>query len=128
VLVIPRGAKHKQEAFTFMAWLNRQDVMERLCTSHCKNSPLAKASESFIANHPNPYLDVYERLTASPNAHSVPQIPIFQEVRDELNSVAQRVTLLQADAPTALLEAQARLDVKYADFLRMQEKRKEQGQ
>jgi multiple sugar transport system substrate-binding protein len=125
VLVIPRGAAHKREAFTFMAWLNRQDVMERLCSAHCKNSPLAKVSESFIDNHPNPYIDVYERLAASPNAHGVPQIPILQEVRDELDAVAQRVTLLQTDPATALRDAQQRLDVKYADFLQMQEKRKE---
>ena len=41
-LVIPQGARHKQEAFEFIAYVNRQDVMEKLCKLHCKNSPLAR--------------------------------------------------------------------------------------
>ena len=124
VLVIPRGAKHKREAFAFLAYLNRQDVMERLCAMHCKNSPLAKVSDDFIRRHPNPYVDVFERLAASPNAHSVPQCPILQEVVDELEAVGQRVTLLQATPAVALAEAQARLEVKYADFISMQRERR----
>jgi len=116
-LVIPRGAKHKREAFQFLAYLNRQDVVEKLCMMHCKNSPLARVSESFIARHPNPYIDVYERLAASPNARGVPQIPIWKEVFDELQlNVAQRLTLLQTDAPTALREAQVRLQASLDDF------------
>lgn len=125
VLVIPRGARHKREAFIFMAYLNRQDVMEKLCSAHCKNSPLARVSEAFLRRHPNPYIDVYERLAASPNARSVPQCPILQEMNDELEALSQRVTLLETDAATALREAQARLEAKYADFCQMQRKRRQ---
>ena len=124
VLVIPRGARHKREAFEFMAYLNRQDVMEKLCAAHCKNSPLEKVSERFVREHPNPYIDVFERLAASENAHTVAQCPILQEVVDELEALGQRVTLLQTDAATALRDAQARLEVKHADFLRMQRQRR----
>jgi multiple sugar transport system substrate-binding protein len=124
VLVIPRGAKHKREAFTFMAYLNRQEVMERLCSAQCKNSPLADVSADFIEHHRNPYIDVFERLAASPNACSMPPIPIFQVVHDELDVVSQRLALLQTDATTALKEAQSRVDAKYSDFLQMQQKRR----
>jgi multiple sugar transport system substrate-binding protein len=116
-LVIPRGAKHKREAFAFLAYVNRQDVMERLCTMHCKNSPLARVSESFIQHHPNPYIDVFEQLASSPNARGVPQMPIWSEVFNELQfNVAQRLTLLQTDAATALADAQRRLQASYDAF------------
>jgi multiple sugar transport system substrate-binding protein len=115
-LVIPRGARHKREAFEFIAYVNRQDVMERLCTLHCKNSPLAAVSQAFINNHPNPYIDVFETLAASPNARGAPKIPILPEVVDELNNVAQRLTLLQTDAATALREAQERLQKHYDEY------------
>jgi multiple sugar transport system substrate-binding protein len=117
-LTIPRGAKHKKEAFEFIAYVNRQDVMEKLCIMHCKNSPLAAVSEHFLTQHPNPYIDVFERLARSPNAHGAPQIPILPEVIDELTTVAQRLTLLQTDAATALAEAQDRLQARYDEFLR----------
>jgi ABC-type glycerol-3-phosphate transport system substrate-binding protein len=127
MLVIPRGAKHKREAFVFMAYVNRQDVMERLCESQCKNSPLARVSDDFLRRHRNPYIDVFERLAASENARSVPQCPILQEVNDELEAVGQRVTLLQATPEDALRDAQARLEVKYAHFLAVQSKRRGRG-
>ena len=40
-LMIPWMAAHR-EAFEFIAYVNRQDVMEKLCMLHCKNSPLMK--------------------------------------------------------------------------------------
>ncbi|MFT3788335.1 MAG: extracellular solute-binding protein [Tepidisphaeraceae bacterium] len=61
-LAIPRGAKHKKEAFEFIAYLQRQDVHEKLNMLHCKNSALARVSDNFFQNHPNPYIDVFERL------------------------------------------------------------------
>ena len=47
-----------------------QDVMERLCASHCKHSPLRKVSDEFIRTHPNPYIDIFERLAAAVIAQS----------------------------------------------------------
>lgn len=117
-LVIPAGAKHPREAFEFIAYVNRQDVMERLCSLHCKNSPLSKVSEDFVAKHPNPYIGEFERLAAGPGAREVPDLPIWAEVGSELqNNVAQRLALMQTDAKTALAEAQARLQIRYDDFL-----------
>jgi multiple sugar transport system substrate-binding protein len=115
-LMIPRGAKHKKEAFEFIAYVNRQDVMEKLNSLHCKNSPLAKVSDKFIENHPNPYIEVFEKLATSPNAHGVPHIPIWAEVNDELSNVAQRVSLVEAAPEDALKEAQARLQMKWDTY------------
>jgi multiple sugar transport system substrate-binding protein len=126
ILCIPRGAKHRKEAFEFIAYVNRQDVMEKLNSLHCKNSPLAKVSAKFLNNHPNPYIDVFEKLSASPNAHGVPPIPIWPEVGDELSNVAQRVYLLEAEPKQALAEAQTRLQMKWDDYRERQKLRREQ--
>ncbi|MGD0540209.1 MAG: extracellular solute-binding protein, partial [Tepidisphaeraceae bacterium] len=74
-LMIPTGARHKNEAFEFIAYVNRQDVAEKLNTMHSKNLQLRHASEAFLKHHPNPYIAIYQELAASPNAHSVPAIP-----------------------------------------------------
>lgn len=127
-LVIPRGAKHKREAFEFMAYVNRQDVMEKLCSLHCKNSPLSKVSPAFFENHPNPYIDEFDRLANSPNAFGVPSLAIWPQVQDELNNAIQRVYLLQTTPKVALDEAQARCVEFYDRFKRIQAKRQGAGQ
>ncbi|HEX4055374.1 MAG TPA: extracellular solute-binding protein [Tepidisphaeraceae bacterium] len=115
-LAIPVGAKHKKEAFEFIAYINRQDVMEKLCMLHCKNSPLAKVSNYFLTHHPNPYIRVFEELAWSPNAHITMQCPIASEAGQELLALAQGVVALQLDPETALREAQVRLQARYDDF------------
>ena len=115
-LMIPKGAQHKNEAFEFLAYVNRQDVMEKLTSMHCKNSPLRQVSANFLRNHPNPYIDVFEKLAASPNAHGVPSVPIWPEVADELNVAVQKVYLLESTPEQALAESQLRLQAKLDDF------------
>lgn len=114
--MIPKGAQHKNEAFEFLAYVNRQDVMEKLTSMHCKNSPLRQVSANFLRNHPNPYIDVFEKLAASPNAHGVPSVPIWPEVADELNVAVQKVYLLESTPEQALAESQLRLQAKLDDF------------
>ena len=123
-LVIPRGAKHPKQAFEFIAYVNRQDVMERLCKMHSKNSPLAKVSDDFLKHHKNPYIDVFERVSNSPNARSLPQIPIMPEVASELNDTIQRIVLLQVEPEPALKELQDRLQAKYDRFMEIQQARR----
>jgi multiple sugar transport system substrate-binding protein len=126
VLCIPRGAKHKKEAFAFLAYVNRQDVMEKLCMMHSKNSPLAQVSEKFLTRHPNPYIDVFEKMASSPNARGVPQIPIWQEVEDELTAIGQAMALAEGDAQSALSRAQTRLQASYDNYMAIQRERRQQ--
>lgn len=107
-LVIPRTSKHKKEAFEFVAFVQRQDVMERLVSMHCKNSPLKAVSAGYIANHPNPYIEVFEALAASPNARTIPSLPVWPEVGAELGTAAEKVYLQQATPLEALEVAQKR--------------------
>ncbi len=127
VLIIPRGAKHPKEAFEFIAFVNSQKEMEKLCMMHCKNSPLSQVSKYFIEKHPNPYIQVFERLASNPKAFGVPSIAIWPEVNDELNNVAQKVYLLEDTPENALREAQTRLQEKYDRFQAFQAGRAKRG-
>jgi multiple sugar transport system substrate-binding protein len=115
-LMIPRGCPHIAEAFEFIAYVNRQDVMEKLCMLHCKNSPLTAVSWNFLHHHPNPYIGVFEMLSASPNAHMTMQCPIAQEAGAELTAIVQGVLAMEIDPKTALEQAQVRLQAKYDEF------------
>jgi multiple sugar transport system substrate-binding protein len=123
VLVIPRGAKHKSEAFEFIAFVNRQGEMEKLAKSHCKISPLATVSDEFLSHHTNPYIRVFDMLAASPNAHPTEPVPILPEVNDEMNNFVQRLALLQVTPEQGLKEMQDRLQRKLDDFMAEQRMR-----
>jgi multiple sugar transport system substrate-binding protein len=124
VMVIPRGAKHKREAFEFIAFVNRQDEMEKLANLHCKISPLARVSEHFLAEHRNPYIRVFDALAASPNAHPTEPIPILNEVNDEMNDFVQQLALLQVTPEQGLQRMQDRLQKTYDDFVEEQRERR----
>ncbi len=99
-----------RQAFEFIAYIQRQDVMERLCRSHCKNSPLAHTSADWVYTHPNPYIDVFDKLAASPNAQASPDSPIWENVNSELTAAADSVYLLSKTPDQALAAAQKRAD------------------
>jgi ABC-type glycerol-3-phosphate transport system substrate-binding protein len=123
-LTIPRGARHRDAAFEFIAYVNRQDVTEKLNMMHCKISPLKKVSAYFMTHHPNPYISVFEDLAASPNSHGVPRCPIWPEVVAEMNDTTQKIYLLQEAPAKALAEAQARLQARLDQFNARQAERR----
>jgi len=109
ILVIPRGAKHAKEAFEFIRYVQRQDVMEKLCLSHGKNSPLAKVSEHFFNTHPNKFIRLFDKLARSPTAFSPPQIGILPRIQSEMNVAFQEINTGQKTPKQALDDAEARL-------------------
>lgn len=111
VLCIPRGAKHVKEAFEFIRFVQRQDVMEGLCSAHGKNSPLAKVSEHFFETHPNKYIRLFDRLARSPNAFNIPKVGIFPQLSNEMNVAFQEVNSEQKTPKQALDDAQKRAEV-----------------
>lgn len=116
ILVIPRGAKHPREAFAFLAYVQRPEVMEKLGKLSGKHSVLKKSSEDWVYTHRNPYVDVFDRLAASPNAVAIDQTPIYTEGMTELDLAAQHIYLLQKTPTEALTEAQQRLDARLARY------------
>lgn len=120
VLVIPKGAKHPKEAFEFIAWLNQQKNMEKLCNAHCKISPLAKVSEHFLDHHNNPYIRVFETLASSPNAHGTPSIETMTEVGDELGVFIPELMLQRTTTKDGLDVVQQRMQAKLDAFINRQ--------
>ncbi len=109
VLTIPRGAKHVKEAFEFLKYVQRQDVMEGLCTGHGKNSPLMKVSEKFFDNHPNKSIRLFDALARSPKAFSQPKVGIYPQMSSEITVAFQEVTTEQKTPKQALDDCQARV-------------------
>ncbi len=110
VLAIPRGAAHPKEAFEFIKYVQRQDVMEGLCAGHGKNSPLAKVSEKFFTTHPNHYIRLFDQLARSPKAFSPPMVGIYPQISTEMNVAFQQVSTGEKTPEVALADAQKRLE------------------
>ncbi len=108
ILVIPRGARHPEEAFEFIRYVNSRPAMEKLCLGQRKFSPLAEYSDDFVANHPNPYLPVFIELAKSPDAQTVPRLPVWSEYSQELVVAADRIFGGLASPEDALDEAAKR--------------------
>ena len=116
VLCIPRGAKHPKEAFEFIAFVQRQDQMERLCSAHGKNSPLMKVSEKFFKNHPNRYIRLFDKLARSPLAFHTPKTGIFPQLSAEVTNAYQEVSTGGKTPKQALADAQKRIDGLWATY------------
>jgi multiple sugar transport system substrate-binding protein len=114
VLMIPRGAKHPREAFEFMAFTQRQEEMEKLCGISGKNTPLRATSEEYVYSNSNPYIDIYDRLAASPNARPIDQTPIYNEALSLIEVAVQQVYLMQKTPIEALTDAQREIDKRLA--------------
>ena len=109
VLTIPRGARHPAEAFEFIRYVQRQGVMEGLCSAQGKNSPLARVSPGFFAHHPNHDIRLFDRLARSPRAFSQPQVGIFPQISAEMNVAFEEVNTGSKTPERALGDAQERL-------------------
>jgi multiple sugar transport system substrate-binding protein len=123
VMVIPRGARHVREAFEFIAYVNRQDVSEKLCAAQNKLTPLRAVSADFLRAHPNPYIHVYDKIASSPLAKGPQQVAVFPEITEQVNYMTQKLMSLRGDVDALLRESQARLDEKYALFKSRQRSR-----
>ncbi|WP_269540085.1 ABC transporter substrate-binding protein [Cerasicoccus fimbriatus] len=108
LLVIPRGAKHPNEAFEFMAWVQRPEVIERLCLLQRKFSPLSEVSDTFYAEHPNEFIKIYRDLAAHPKATSRPPLTTMHEYQADMVNANDAVSRADATAEDALAEVQAR--------------------
>jgi len=120
MLVIPRGAKHPQQAWEFIKYMNshnpraerREELagMELMCFLQQKNSALREWSPFFSQHHPHPHIDVFRQLSASPNAEAVPDIGIWTEYERETLAAFADIRLLRATPEQALTAAQRRLE------------------
>ena len=108
VWVIPSTSKHKKEAMEFIAFASSQKEIEKISSEHCNLSPLLVESKEYLENHPNPYVDVYEKLAASPNARPLPRLINWPQISDELTQIAERSYMLKGSTADILNEEQVR--------------------
>lgn len=108
VLVIPKGVRHPRASMEFLAYTQRQDVVEFLSTVHCKGSPLAQSSEKFRREHPNRGIEVFETIGKSPRSYRVPPTPVWLAIRDQMDFVVDEVWNQRTTPTQALARAQAR--------------------
>jgi ABC-type glycerol-3-phosphate transport system substrate-binding protein len=127
VLVIPRGAKHPDEGFEFIRFVQSQKGMELLCMGQRKHTPLLQVSDAFWKSHPNPYIRLFAELPRGKNAFFPPKIGIWPEYRDELNNAFDEINLLQKTPKEALDEVQARIQPKLDQYQRVLRLREEAG-
>lgn len=124
LLVIPSNARHPEAAFEFLAFVQRQKILERLCLEHRKFTPLSKVSPEFWEKHPNDYIRIFYDLAASPNAFMYPILPIWNIMNDEIGSTYTRIWLLQQEPEAALDDLQKKLEREWSKEKAMIEQRK----
>jgi len=110
VLVLPKGARHTREAVVFLNWLMRQDVLERLCKAHGKNSPFKAPRDDFFAGHPNPHARMHHELANSPDAFGYPKLTTWPQVNHELLNAVNNVWGGLATPEQAARDTQRRID------------------
>lgn len=109
VLVIPRGAKHPEACMEFIAFTQRPEMVEMLARAHCKPSPLAEVSAEFVSTHPNTGIGVHYEIFKSARAFVPPRTPVWQQFKDEMDTVVQRLWRLEAEPAAAMAALQVRV-------------------
>jgi hypothetical protein len=84
-------------------------------------------SEYFLTHHSNPYIALFQKLAASPNARPVPPSPIWAEIYQELIDVSQAVSLEPIASDTAMHRAQQRMMERYNRFTAIEQERVKLG-
>lgn len=115
-LMIPRGAKHPDEAFDFIAFVQKQENMELLCRLQYCNTPLNKVSEEFLTTHPNKCIRVFDQLARSPRAVGRERIGFLNQITSEVGNAVDQMDLGEKMPQQALDDAQRRLDEGWAKY------------
>jgi len=108
LLVIPAGAKHPNEAFEFMAYVNTRAPMEKLCLLQQKFSPLRECSPEFFRNHPNPHIREFLDLAKGPGARTAPAIATWNEFKSDMGNAVSRIWAGKTTARDALADVRQR--------------------
>jgi ABC-type glycerol-3-phosphate transport system substrate-binding protein len=125
VFVIPRGARRPREAMVFLDYVLRQDVMEGLCSAHCKVSPFKRPGADFFSGHPNRHIRVFDEMASSRAAFGFPQMPMFSEVTTELLFMLENILRGAREPGEAISETQERVHRIVTEYQEMAAKRRE---
>ncbi|HYG74776.1 MAG TPA: ABC transporter substrate-binding protein [Planctomycetota bacterium] len=139
VITIPRGAKHVDEAWEVIKFINSPEGMEYLCgkaedptTGEMNNggqgklTPFLQDRPGFIERHPHPFLKVFIDLAKSKNCVPPPKVAVWDEYQKEMTNVFELVWLNKMSAEEALNAAQNRLQPKLDQILKIQKLREDE--
>ncbi len=127
IFVLLKGCKHPKEAIEFMTYVQSQPVMEKLCLSHQKTTPLRNKTSEFWAKHKNPSIRLFDDMAYSKNAFSAPRLPIWPEYEAELRNAFDEITLVSKTPAEALNTVNSRMQPKLDRFNQILKLRKEAG-
>ena len=126
ILVVPAGAKNPDASMEFIAFTQRTENMETLCTGHAKPSPLSSSSEAFVRNHPNRAVAVHEEILQSPNAYTTPWITGWAEFGMALGAGLDQIWNLKSPSAAAPL---AEVQLEASEILQREaDRRRRRGQ
>lgn len=105
--IIPRGAKHPEEAYKFLEWLSTGDQLAywNLETNHIPTIRSVAERKEFVSD---PLLKVF--IDMLPNAKNRPVIPVGQTLWDQLVAATEKARYGQATPLEALREAERRVN------------------
>jgi len=125
VITIPRGARHPDEAWEVIKFINSDEGMEYLCGQAVntvtgeentggqgKLTPFKENTPGWIERHPHPHLRVFIDLAKSKNAVPNLKLPVGEEYRNELSAAFDRAWLNQETPAEALQRVQKRMQPK----------------
>lgn len=127
ILVIPRGARHPDEAFAFIAYVSSQKGLELLNIGQRKASPLKEQSASYRKNHQHPHIELFANLAKSRAVCIAPKTGIVEELRREMRVAFERVMLLQAEPADVLKQQQKRMQRSLDRLLKQVQRREQQN-
>jgi len=123
-LVIPKDARHPNEAFQFIAFVQSRRAMEKLCMAQGKHTPLRQVSDEFWAKHPHPYVRLFYDLAYSPNSRSTAKLGFWNQFHDDMNSGFDAVWTCQKTPEEMLRGIQERTQKRLDREIRTMTRRK----
>ncbi|MBN1460121.1 MAG: ABC transporter substrate-binding protein [Armatimonadetes bacterium] len=112
IIAIPVGCKHVPEALEFLRFVSSRKGMEMLCMGQRKHTPLAEVSDEFLANHPNPYIQVFIDVAKREHTFASPKTPVWSEYSNEIEAEFDEIWLLRKTPEEALKTVRLRMQPK----------------
>lgn len=104
LIVMPKDAKHQQQAWDFIAYANTPDPDLALATALGNTPQVVAAAATMEKAAATPQLKFVFQAHQSPNMHATPINPISQEYNKAFNTAVGTVLAGKADAPSALAQ------------------------
>ncbi len=127
-VIVPSGEKEPQFGYEFCRVHGARQLMpalrpiEWICWNHYKNGVLQEPSKEFLATHPNPGVEVHERVARDPRSHTDPPLPNWFFLLDEFMAAYRDIWAGATDVQGRLDRCQKVLD-KRAEIAREEQAR-----